>query len=140
MHVPPSEVVKHIDRVFPWIRGTDQPRIGANDAGEIAAIVALVEAIPPHLLFARSARYGQLLSSLAHVRSWLPTWQARGESWAANGQPLRVLRNVFRAVRNDSRRRATNERPTLPSPAWKASSSTCRGDFGQTRNSFRLTT
>jgi hypothetical protein len=95
LHVLPSEVVQHIDRSFPWVTGTDLPALGAHNAGEVAGVIALVDAVPPHLLMAQSGRYAQLLSSVAQLRSWLPTWEARGTSWTVKGQPLRVVRNVL---------------------------------------------
>ena len=95
LHVLPSEIVKHIDRVFGWVSGVEQPAISADHTPEIAGIIALVDAVPSHLLLAQSGRYVQLLSSLEHMRSWLPMWHARGSSVTFNGQPLRVVRNVL---------------------------------------------
>lgn len=95
LHVLPSEVVQQIDRLFPWVTGTELPALGAHNAGEVAGVIALVDAVPPHLLLAQSGRYAQLLSSVAQLRSWLPTWEARGTSWTVKGQPLRVVRNVL---------------------------------------------
>lgn len=94
-HILPSEVVKHIDRTFGWIINGDDGPLSVDHAPEISVIITLIDAVPEHLLTARSERYAALLSSLGHLRYWLTIWPARGSSASFKGGPLRSVRQVL---------------------------------------------
>jgi len=82
LHVPPSAVVKHIERVFPWIRGSDQRRSGANGAGEMLPSLLLSKPFP-HLLFAPFGAIRAIVFGWLPVGSWVCQQVALPDPFAA---------------------------------------------------------
>jgi hypothetical protein len=70
--VVPSEVVKLIDRIFPPSGGTST--LGRGNAGQLSALVNLVDEIPDELLTMDSNSYAGFVCSVAHIRETLATW------------------------------------------------------------------
>lgn len=99
LFVLPSEVVAHIDQKFPWVRNDtpNTPAIGADSIGHVSAIIGLTDSVPPHLLTPQSARYASLIGAVEELKSWLPTWHARGSNRIFTGTPIRVVRQILAA-------------------------------------------
>jgi hypothetical protein len=90
--VTPSVAVAALELV-PF---TAQPAAGGyvsgNDAGEVAACIAIAEAVPATLLRLEPADYASLLGNLATMRSAVATWQTQGPKIGA--LDFAVLRDV----------------------------------------------
>ncbi len=76
--VVPSQVVELIDRMFPRVNEEVEGSpftIGREHSAGLAAVLGLVEHIPPALLVMDSSHYIEFISSLAAIREMLATWQ-----------------------------------------------------------------
>jgi hypothetical protein len=61
--------------------------LSADHAPQLAAVVDLVEAIPPHLLVLDQQDYAALLSSLAAIRTAIRVWPGQGGSFLLRPLP-----------------------------------------------------
>ncbi len=103
--IVPSQVVELIDQMFPGVR--DQPdsketrfSIARDHAFSVAAIIDLVEQIPPELMVLPSHSYAALVSSVASLRAVLKTWNLRDYGIEripgfGNRNPVTLIRNAL---------------------------------------------
>lgn len=78
--VSPGQVVALIDRIAPPARWNDKGlRLNFGFAGQLAALVALIDDIPPELMPAEADKFAELVSSAAAIRTQVETWQSRGD-------------------------------------------------------------
>jgi hypothetical protein len=83
--IVPSQVVTLINRLFP--PDQIQNTLGRGNAGQLAAIVNLVDGIPEELLTMDSDSYAGFLCGTAHIRQTLTTW-ASDRSARSNLDPI----------------------------------------------------
>src|SRR5688500_9215485 len=96
--VVPSQVVRYIDAVFPWAADENAQiaNLDYTHSGRVAAIVALADAVPSHLLVLRDDEYADYVAQLAVLRSRLPMWEHHGSSFPARrGVPVRTIRMLL---------------------------------------------
>jgi hypothetical protein len=81
--VYPTQVVAFIERMFP--DGMQQSpekirtwRFGHTYAEQLAALIEMVDQIPPELMPAEASKYFELTASRATIREVLETWRSRG--------------------------------------------------------------
>jgi hypothetical protein len=77
--VVPSDVVKLIDKVFPWAAqataaGQSVTQLGIQHAGGVAAVADVTERIPPELLVLAGDKYASMIAGLAACRAALQAW------------------------------------------------------------------
>jgi hypothetical protein len=72
--IVPSQVVKFIDKLFPQSGGAET--LGKGNAGQLRAIVNLIEGIPDELLTMDSDSFAGLVCSVAYIRQTLESWSA----------------------------------------------------------------
>jgi hypothetical protein len=70
--IVPSQVVDLIQKIFPADR--IENTLGRGNAGQLAAIVNLVDGIPEELLTMDSNSYAGFVCGTAHIRQALKTW------------------------------------------------------------------
>lgn len=97
--IVPSQVVNLIDTLFPVAatqqsRGTKMFQITRSDATQCAAIVKMVDQIPPELITLDEKNYSYFISGLEAIRVALDMWKGVS-SWPVAGVPrLSVLNPV----------------------------------------------
>lgn len=72
--IVPSQVVDLIERIFP--QSLAAGTLGKGNAGQLSAIVDLVNGIPDELLTMDSNSYAGLVCSVAQIRQALASWSA----------------------------------------------------------------
>lgn len=70
--IVPSQVVRFIDKVLP--QGGGNPTLGRGNAGQLRALVTLVDGIPDELLTMDSDSSAGLACGVAHIKETLATW------------------------------------------------------------------
>jgi len=97
--IVPSQVANLIDTLFPVAatqqsRGTKMFQITRSDATQCAAIVKMVDQIPPELITLDEKNYSYFISGLEAIRVALDMWKGVS-SWPVAGVPrLSVLNPV----------------------------------------------
>jgi hypothetical protein len=79
--VVPSDVVRAIDRMFPWAAaptapGQSSPSVGSAHLPAVAAIVALAGQVSDEFLILPPDEYSELVSGLAAMRAAIEAWQS----------------------------------------------------------------
>ena len=80
--VVPSQVVDLIDQIFPAAKDqidSQHKRFSLDRTyqNELAAIINLVEQIPPELIKLEAKDYSALQLAVTAIRNTIPTWQVR---------------------------------------------------------------
>jgi hypothetical protein len=70
--IVPGQVVDFIERIFP--QSTGPHTLGRGNAGQLSALVNLVDEIPDELLAMDSNSYAGLVCSVAQIRETLAAW------------------------------------------------------------------
>lgn len=95
--VLPSEVVAFIVEQFP---GDQHGRVTSNQAPAFAAIIRLVEDIPPELITLAGRDYQDLVIGVAYLRHVVDLFAARGNTEAPQGgprdNPMVLIREALR--------------------------------------------
>jgi hypothetical protein len=100
--VVPSEIVRVIDRHFPWATGTEEAqRLNANHIGRVMAILGLVDRLPPHLLTLNENEYTDYVAQVEALRSRPQLWLAQPEL-SRSGQAIREIRTFLTKCPDDS--------------------------------------
>jgi hypothetical protein len=74
--IAPSRVVEFIDKVL--LQGTNTPTLGRGNAGQLRALVELVDKIPEELLTMDSDSYAGLICGVGQIREALAMWVGGG--------------------------------------------------------------
>lgn len=110
--VVPSEVVRVIERFYPWVKLDDTPpdKLGNLHIGRIMAIVALCDRLPIELLTLETKTYADFIADVEILRSRVPYWNQHGSS-SENFTPEPV-RKIHRALK-----RCLDDAPTASTQA-----------------------
>ncbi|HEY6128491.1 MAG TPA: hypothetical protein VIW23_09940 [Candidatus Acidoferrum sp.] len=75
--VVPSDVVKFIDQVFPWLRTGPGGNLARAHSGEAAGLLALIDKIPEELLILAGGEYGEFVCSVSAIKDKTTLWQSQ---------------------------------------------------------------
>jgi hypothetical protein len=99
--VVPSEIVRVIDKHFPWAKGTDAaPRLDANHIGRVMALLGLVDRLPAHLLTLNENEYTDYVAQVEALRSRPQLWLAQPEM-SRSGEAVRDIRTFLTKCPDD---------------------------------------
>jgi hypothetical protein len=100
-HLVPSEVVRVIDKNFPWAAGTEKsPRLDINHLGRVVAVLALVDRLPAHLLTLNGTEYADYINAVEALRSRPQLWIAQ-PTISRSAEPVREIRNSLTKCPDD---------------------------------------
>jgi hypothetical protein len=97
-HVLPSQAVIVISRLWDFTDRRDlnlNPNIGWNQAGKIASVLAVVDAVPMAFLAVDGATFAEFVEAKAALSTFIDAAHAHGSSAAASGRYLTVIRLVL---------------------------------------------
>jgi hypothetical protein len=100
--VVPSDVVAMLDRLFPQARpdAVGRGEFNTQDQGRVAAMLALIERLPPEFLTVSGEEYGAYQLALGVVRSTLNIWETqRAPHVSLVAVPGLTGRNPFSVIR-----------------------------------------
>ena len=84
--VVPSQIVALIDKLFPWAKNQKEDdhreAVTKEQSCSVAAVLDLVQQLPPEFITLTSDAYSELVASIAGLRTQIENWQSHG------GQPL----------------------------------------------------
>lgn len=115
--VVPSDVVRFIDQVFPWLRAPSPGAALAKEhSGEAAGLLALVDKIPEELLTLTGSEYGEFVCSVSAIRDKIALWQNQQNPNLQTylGQSFRGLNPV--TLIRQALARCPDEGPALSAP------------------------
>jgi hypothetical protein len=110
----PSEIVRIIDRFFPWAAKTQKPRtgeakLGDNETGRVSAIIALIDRLPQEVLMLSPQAYAEFIADVEMLRSKARRAAERGSGHPYSGEPVWNLRNALRKCPDAAATAATHE-------------------------------
>ncbi len=76
--VVPSIIVTLIDRFFPFAEQRETPQLDWQNDKKLAAILKLIDEIPPELIVLDTPDYVNFVSSIAAIQTTLDVWRTRG--------------------------------------------------------------
>lgn len=130
--IVPSRVVDFIDRVFP--QGTNSPRLGKGNAGQLRALIDLFEGVPDELLVMDSESYASLVCSVAHIRQTLESWIADRQSRFSldpipgfSEEPVTMIRTALAGCPDEGPTVRTEELKFIPAGEFRTN---LRTDLG----------
>jgi hypothetical protein len=103
--VVPSEVVRVIERFYPWVKQDDKPpeKLGNLHIGRITAIVALCDRLPIELLTLQTRSYADFIADVEILRSRVPYWNQRGSSSETfTPEPVRKIHRALKQCPDDA--------------------------------------
>ncbi len=117
--VVPSQVVELIDQIFPAAKDQIDSKhkcfsLDRTYQNELAAIVDLVEQIPPELIKLESKDYSALQLAVTAIRNTIPTWQVRNiglERIHGHGylNPVSIIRNTLSKCPDEGVSKSTSD-------------------------------
>lgn len=113
--IVPSELVKIIDRIFPQLPGA--PGLGRGNAGQLSALVNLVNELPDELLTMDNDSYAGLICGVEHIRQTLAAWVADRSARSnldpvpgfAGASPVALVRTAILKCPDEAPAPATSE-------------------------------
>jgi hypothetical protein len=131
--IVPSRVVNLIEKLFPQSQA--QYTLGRGNAGQLAAIVNLVDSIPDELLTMDSDSYAGLVCSTAHIRQTLESWVSDRSARSnldpipgfPNESPVTLIRKALLKCPDESPAPSTAELSFIPDADLRAN---LRDDIG----------
>jgi hypothetical protein len=107
----PSEIVRTIDKLFPWAQPLDPPtdRLSIEEIGRISAIVSLIDRLPEERLVLPPDAYTDFITHLENLRVKRDVALARGSGYTFSGKPVWALRHLLFRCPDEGVTAATHE-------------------------------
>lgn len=96
-HVPPSEAVRVIDRLFPFLADAQaNPALDLTSTQKLASILAIIDGIPAELINVDSEPLARFTEARATIRSFMDASYVQGvHARPLAGSQVRTLREVL---------------------------------------------
>jgi len=117
--VVPSQVVDLIDQIFPAAKDqidSQHKRFSLDRTyqNELAAIIDLVEQIPPELIKLETKEYSALQLAVTAIRNTIPTWHVRNYGLDrihghGNLNPVTIIRNTLAKCPDEGAAKSTSD-------------------------------
>jgi hypothetical protein len=105
--VVPTEIVKIIDRWFPFAAKADEPgkgkaKLDIEHTGRVSAMIALIDRLPDELIVLPPAEYADFVASVARLRANASTAILKGKDYSFHGETVWRLRHTLSQCRDSS--------------------------------------